>query len=293
VVVRNLAAAGMPVVGSFPMTEQPNTIDLAGQYVAVAGFFAKPPELRVYDTGSGAVAYSLNHNFAPFALQADGKLALAHNAELGECRIEWFSPAEPVPHKLAVCPRGDVRMANDRIVVDRMQGTSSSLDLVSLNGDTRSPTFFNPPGALTGFDWDGTKLAYGVQGCVGTDDTLWVEDLAGSEPPIVEGGACTAAIDTRTVRADRKGLIRVKVSCVDGCAGLLTLYSGRSVASRRSASFSIRSGGPARSVPIRLGSLAEVRRRGSKSYTARVEIDQRGTNVRAFKGTVRVLRPKS
>ena len=292
IVVRNLAASGAPVVGSFPMTEQPNTIDLAGEYVAVSGFFQRPPELRVYDAGSGAVVYKLNHNFAQYSMQSDGKLAVAHPAELGECRIEWFSPAEPVAHRLDTCPRGRVRMAGDRIAVDRLDGGTSSLDVVSLNGDRRSVTFFDPPGALSGFDWDGSRLAYGVQGCVRSDDTLWVEDLVGSDPPVVEGGACTATIDTKTARADRKGLVRLRVTCPDGCAGLLTLYSGRSVASRRSASFTIRGGG-SRTVPIRLGTLRDVRRLGSRAYQARVEVDQRGTNIRTFKRNVRVLRPKS
>ena len=291
-VVRNLAAAGAPAEASFPMTEQPNTVDLAGNYVALAGFFNKPPELRVYDTATSGVAYSINHGFAPFSMQADGKLALGHNAELsGDCRLEWYSPAEPVPHRLNVCPRGDVRMANNRIVAVRAGATTDALYVVALNGDFTSPAFFEA-GALTGFDWDGTKLAYGVQGCTRTDDKLWVDDLGGNEPPTAEGGPCTAEVLTRNARADSKGLIRVKVACADGCSGLLTLYSGRSVASRRSASFSIRSGGAARSVPIRLGTLREVRRRGSKSYTARVEIDRRGANTQAFRGTVRVLAPK-
>ena len=64
------------------------------------------------------------------------------------------------------------------------------------------------------------------------------------------------------------------------------------MASRRSASFTIRGGG-SRTVPIRLGTLRDVRRLGSRAYQARVEVDQRGTNIRTFKRNVRVLRPKS
>jgi hypothetical protein len=288
VVVRNLAAAGAPVVGSFAMTRQPNTLDLAGDHVALSGFFAAAPELIVYSL-SGAEQYKINHNFALYSLQADGKLAVAHPTAQGDCRLEWFSKAEPVAHRIDVCPRGRVRMAGDRIAVDRLQGTTSSLDVVALNGSTRSVTFFQPSGALTGFDWDGSRLAYGVQSCVRADDAVFVEDLT-SDPPVVEGGACTATIDTKKARADRKGLLRVRVSCPDGCTGELDLYRGKTSVNRRTAAVSIRSG--AKTIPIRLGTLRTVRPSG-RVLQARLVVTQRSTATRTFKGNVRVLPPKS
>jgi hypothetical protein len=290
VVVRNLAAQGAPVVASFPMTEQPNTLDLAGDHVALSGFFTKPPELRVYDLDTSAVAYTLNHNFAHYSLQADGKVAVAHPKELGECRVEWFSKAQPVAHRIEVCPRGQVRMAGDRIAIDRLDGTTSSLDVIALDGAARSVTFFQPPGALTGFDWDGSRLAYGVQGCVRADDAIFVEDLT-SDPPVVEGGPCSATIDTKTARADRKGLLRVRVSCPEGCTGALDLYQGKNTVNRRTAAVSIRSG--SKTIPIRLGTLRTVRRPGGRVLQARLVLAQRSTATRTFKGSVRVLPPKS
>ena len=295
VVVRNLGAAGNPVVASFPMTEQPNTLDLAGDHVALAGFYAKPPELRVYDINISEVAYKLNHNFAQFALQADGKVALAQTEELSsDCRIEWFSKAEPTPHRIELCPRGRIRMANDRIAFDKAEGTAgASLNVTTLAGQWRAFTFFDPGRGLTGFDFDGSRLAYGARGCIRADDAIWVDDLQSPDvdSPTVEGGRCTAAVLTKVARADRKGLVRVRVSCPEGCVGELNLYVGKSVASRRPARFTVEAGG-SRSVPIRLQSLRDVRRFGSRVYSARVSVEQRGPVTQTFKGAVRVLRPR-
>jgi hypothetical protein len=291
VVVRDLAAAGAPVVASFPMAEQPNTLDLAGNHVALAGFFSRPPELRVYDLKTSDVAYKLNHNFALFALQADGKVAVAHPTSLGECRIEWFSRAEPVAHRIDVCPRGDVRMAGDRIAVDRLEGSGSSLDVVSLNGARRSVTFFEPAGSLTGFDWDGARLAYGVQGCARVDDAVFVEDLT-SDPPVVEGSPCIASIDTKTARSDRKGLVRLRVACAEGCTAELNLFSGRNMVNTRPSRVVIPAGVASRSIPVRLQSTRPLRVRGGRLYQARIVVNQRGSGARTFKAPVRVLAPK-
>lgn len=295
VVVRNLAASDAPVVASFPMTEQPNTLDLAGSHVALAGFFAKPPELRVYDTGTSEVVNTLKHNFAQFALQSDGKVALAQTEQLSsDCRIEWFTRTDPTPHRIEFCPRGRIRMAGDRIAFDRAEGTAAvSLNVTTLDGQRRAFTIFEPGRGLTGFDFDGSRLAYASRGCIRDDDAVWVDDLQSPDvdSPVVEGGPCTAAVLTKTARADRKGLLRVRVSCPEGCAGELNLNLGKLNASRKPARFVIEAGG-SRTVPIKLGTLRDVRRSGSRVYSARVSVEQRGPVTRTFKGAVRILRPR-
>jgi hypothetical protein len=300
VVIRNLAASGSPAVGSIPMTEQPNTLDLAGDFVALAGFYAKPPELRVYEfhsVDSSEIAYKLNHNFALFALQADGKVALAHTEQLSsDCRIEWYSKAEPTPHRLEFCPAsGRIRMAGDRIAFDRSEGPAGlSLNVTTLAGARRAFTIFEPANTLTGFDFDGSRMAYGSRGCIRSDDVVWTDDLQTPDvdAPVVEGGPCTAAVLTKTARADKKGIVRVRVSCPEGCFAELSLYAGKSVASRRPARFGLVAGA-SKTVPIRLQTLRDVRRLGSRVYSARVSVDQRGPARRTFKGAVRVLRPKN
>jgi hypothetical protein len=291
VVTRDLATGA--VVGSFAMTRQPNTLDLAGDLIALSGFFAAQPEVVIHNT-AGAEQYKLNHNFAQYSLQADGKIALARTEELSaDCRIEWFSKAEPTPHRIEFCPRGRVRMAGDRIAFDRIEGTSVSLNVTTLTGQRRAFTFFDPGRGLGGFDFDGSRMAYTSRGCVRAEDTVWVDDLSSPEvdSPVVEGGPCTATIDTKTARASSKGLVRVKVTCPDGCAGDLNLYQGKNQVNTRPSAVSIRSG-RSRTIPVRLNTLRDLRKFGSRVYQARVSVEQRSAPTRTFKRAVRVLRPK-
>ena len=292
VVVRDLSAAGNPVISSFPMTRQPNTLDIAGEHVALAGFFASAPELVVYSL-TGTEEYKLNHNFAQFSLQQDGKVALAKTEQLGsDCRIEWFSKAEPVPHRIERCPRATVRMASDKIAYDRIEGSSVALEVSDLSGNWRAYTLFDPARGLTGYDFDGSRLAYGSRGCTPADDALWVDDLTGpTDQPTVEGGVCPAEVRTKTARATSKGIVRIQVRCAEGCVGDLNLYSGKSVASRKPARVSI-ARGKSKTIPIKLNSLKQVRDKGSQVYSARVSVQQHGAVTRTFKGAVRVLEPK-
>jgi hypothetical protein len=295
VIVRNLGAAGNPVVGSFPMTRQPNTLDLAGDNVALSGFFNSGPEVVIYSI-TGTEQYKLNHNFAQYSLQADGKIALAQTEQVigasETCRIEWFSKAEPVPHRIEFCPRGVVRLAGDRIAYDRLEGSAVSLNVVDLSGNNnRAFTFFDPGRGLTGFDFDGSKLAYGSRACHPADDAVWVDDLTGpTDQPTVEGGLCPAAIQTKSARSTSKGIVRMKVFCEEGCVGDLNLYSGKSVASRKPARVSI-ARGKSKTIPIKLRTLKDVRAKGSKVYSARVSVQQHGSTTRTFKRAVRVLEP--
>ena len=295
VVVRDLSAAGNPAISSFPMTRQPNTLDLAGENVALSGFFAADPEIVVYSL-TGTEQYKLNHNFAQFSLQADGKVALAQTEQVigaGEtCRIEWFSKAEPVPHRIEFCPRAVVRMAGDKIAFDRVEGSSVSLNVTDLSGNRRAFTLFDPGRAMGGFDFDGSRIAYGAEGCIDADDAVWVDDLTGPvDQPTVEGGPCPATVQTKTARATSKGIVRVKVACEEGCQGQLNLYSGKSVHSRKPARFVI-ARGKSKTIPIKLSTLKQVRDKGSRVYSARVAVEQRGSVTRTFKGAVRVLEPK-
>jgi hypothetical protein len=295
VVTRDLSQPGNPVIASFPMTRQPNTLDIAGEHIALSGFFASPPELIVYSL-EGAEQYKLNHNFAQFSLQQDGKVALAQSEQVvdaGEkCRIEWFSKAEPVPHPIDFCPRGPVRMVGDRIAFDRTEDDAVTLNITDLTGNRRAFAYFEPGRALGSYDFDGARLAYGVQGCIDADDAVWIDDLTGPvDQPTVEGGVCPAAILTKTARATSKGIVRLRVQCEEGCTGELNLRSGKSVVSRKPARFTI-ARGKSKTIPIKLGSLKDVRAKGSKVYSARVSVEQHGATPRTFKRAVRVLEPK-
>jgi hypothetical protein len=295
VVTRNLAEPGTPVVGSFPMTRQPNTLDLAGDYVALSGFFGQQPEVVVHNT-AGAEQYKLNHNFAEYSLQSDGKLALSQTEQLSsDCRIEWFSREQPTPHRIEFCPRGPIRMAGNRIAFDRREPGNAvvSLNLTTLDGQRQAYTVFDPASSLIGYDFDGARLAYGVRGCTRAQDTIWVDDLGttGTDSPTVEGGPCTANVETKNARATSKGIVRLRVRCPEGCNASLSLYKGKSVMTRRPGTAVIAPGG-VKTIPVKLSTLFDVRRKGSQVYSARVSVEQRGAQTRTFKRGVRVLKPK-
>ena len=153
-------------------------------------------------------------------------------------------------------------------------------------------TLFEPAGTQGGFDWDGARLAYVVEGCVEPDDRVVIEDLA-SDPPVVEGGECPAVLGPARVRPDRRGLLRVRVGCPAGCFGQLNLYSGRSQVNTRSPQVELTEG-RSRSVPIRLqsGVLRQLRARGSRVLQARLGVIQRSGHERFYRRAVRVLAPR-
>jgi hypothetical protein len=289
-VVRDLAADGA-VVDAFPVSQRPGRVDLASDHVAYSTAQGADRGVFVREVGAASAAYHVPGALSHWSLQPDGKLAIGYPPQLGDCRIDWHSKADPAAHRLDVCPLSRVVLAGDRIAFQRREGASDSIDLVGLDGTRRSVVFSQPVGAFTGFDWDGTRLAYGVQGCLRADDRVYVEDLT-SEPPVVEGGECAVTMTPKAVRASKSGLVRVKVTPTEGAEGTLVLYHRKQQASTRMVPFTVAAG--TKSVPNRLheGTMKKLRARGSLLLQARAVVAQRSGSGRTYKRGIRVLPPK-
>jgi hypothetical protein len=291
IVVRDLASEGAPVVSSFPVAQRPVRVELAGGHLAYSTAQGADRGVFVREVGAESDSYTVPGATSQWSLQPDGKVAVAYPEALGGCRVDWHSKAEPSAHRLDVCPLSRVVLAADRIALQRREGAIDSLDLVGLDGARRSVVFTEPGGGFHGFDWDGTRLAYTVQGCLRADDRVYLEDLA-SDPPLVEGGECAVAIGPRTVRASKSGLVRLRLTPADGAEGVLVLWHGRQQATTREVRFAVASG--TRSVPNRLnrGTLNKLRARGSLLLQARATVTQRSGSGRTYRRAVRVLPPK-
>ncbi len=295
IVIRNLAGEGAPVVASYGVdgftAQYLDRVQLAGDFLAYS-VSQGPPRVVVLEGATERIR--VDTFSANWSLQPDGKLAIGYASTTGGaggCRIEWHSKADPAAHRLEVCPFGRIVLAGDRIAfVRRDTGAGTdSLDVVNLAGQSRSVTFFEPTGSIGGFDWDGTRLAYGVEGCLDADDRVYLEDLAEGEPPLVEGGECPAAISPKTLRSPRNGLLRLRLDCPEGCEGKLNLFQGRRMMNTKPSAFAVPPG--AQTVPVRLqGGL--FRKSRSRVMEVRAEVTQRGGSGRVYKRAVRVLAPK-
>ena len=292
IVVRDLAAAGAPTVASIPITLIPSRVDLAGDHVAYRAAQGTGAAIFVRELGADADAYTVPTASSFWSLQPDGKLAVSHfSGEAGGCRIEWHSKAEPVAHRLEVCPLSRVVMAGDRIAFQRREATSDSLDVVGLDGSGRSVVFSEPRASFNGFDWDGARLAYGISGCLSRDDRVYFEDLT-SEPPLVEGGECAVTITPKTVRASKSGLVRITVTPTDGAFGTTVLYFGKKQASTRLIPFAVISGPQSMLQRLNGVALKQLKDKGSVVLTARVAVVQRSGESKTYKRAIRVLRAK-
>jgi hypothetical protein len=292
-VVRDLAGEGTPVLASFPLSPQAAVkVDLAGDHVAYSTSQGANRGVFVRELGAASDAYRVPTPSSQWSLQPDGRVAIAYPAALGGCRIDWHSKAEPTAHRLDVCPLSRVVLAGDRIAFQHREGTTDSIDVVTLDGSRRSVVLTEPGGGFHGFDWDGTRLAYTVQGCRRADDRVYVGDLA-TDPPLVEGGECAVAIAPKTVRASRSGLVRLRLTPEDGADGTLVLYRGNQQATTRLVPFEV-APGATRSVPNRVhrGTFAALRKRGSLVLQARASVIQRSGSARTYRRAIRVLAPK-
>lgn len=291
IVVRDLASDGAPTLATFPVTIPAGKVDLAGDHVAWSVNQGTGAGVYVRGFGGASGGYEVPGETGQWSLQADGKLAAAYPERLGGCRIDWHSKADPAAHRLDVCPLSRVVMAGDRIAFQRRDATSDSLDVVGLDGARRSVVFSEPANAFSGFDWDGTRLAYAVNGCLNADDRVYFEDLT-SEPPLVEGGECPVTLGPKTVRATKSGLVRVNVAPADGAAGTLVLYRGKNQASTRPVPFEIAPGSKPVANRLNGAALKPMRERGSVVLQARAVVTQRSGSSRTYKRAIRVLPPK-
>jgi hypothetical protein len=229
-------------------------------------------------------------NIVQFSLQADGKLAVKEQTE-NTCRIAWYSKAEPTAHNIEVCPFGDVKLAGDRMVYEREQDAEASLELRSLTGQTQTVAAFGAAGMMTGHDFDGTRVAYGVGGCVPRTDAVYVDDLAGPASA-AQSTQCPVVISKAKVRASSSGLVKIGLTCKAGCQGSITLRrGGRSAV--RDAKRVFQNPGSGK-VTLRLSSAArrELADKGTLAVSAQVQAGNLNGIPRDYKRTIRLLEPK-
>jgi hypothetical protein len=290
IVVRDLTAPNAPVIHDVPVAGVTTAIDLAGQHLAISRIAGDTVKVGVHDLGTGSQAYEAADDSTLLALQADGKL-LTRETVGSSCRIAWYSKAEPVPHRLDVCPVEGVRFAADRIALGRESGSGINIDLMRLDGQSTPVASFAAGSLLNGFDFDGSRLAYGAAGCSTSEDRVYIDDLAGPPPP-VEGGPCPASISKSRVRATGSGKVTVRFKCPNGCSGFLTLRRGGDQVVRSVAFLNDPPG--TRKATMRLTRSARrlLRERGSLVVQARLQADQRGPSPRTFKRAIRLLAPR-
>ena len=290
VVVRDLTAPNAPVIHSIPVEGETESVDLAGQHLAIGRIGSGATfQTIVRDLASDTEAYRAQR-IGPSSLQADGKLVLRVGPGSG-CRLEWYSKAEPVAHTLNVCPVEGIKMAGDRIAIGREAADGkATLDLLALDGQITTLATFGNGSLLNGFDFDGTRVAYAVGGCSNTQDKVYIDDLAG--PAATEGGPCPGSIRSSKVRASSSGKVTVKFSCEEGCSGFLTLHRGGKQIVRSVDLLEEEPGTGKATMRLTSSSLKLLRSRGSLSVQARLQVQQRGGPARTFKRAIRLLEPK-
>jgi hypothetical protein len=290
VVVRDLAIDGAPVVASLPQSALVSELDLAGQHIALQRVTGQKQELAVRDLAQASDAYTVPGPFEGFSLQADGKLAVEHTVDEGSCRIEWFSKAEPTAHRVEVCPFGHVNLAGDRLAMYRAVPSGATLDLVGLAGGTAAVASFTGFTHLRGFDFDGSRVAYGLRGCSSSQDVIYVDDLVGT-PPMTEGGPCPGAISKSNVRVSSRGTFKVGFSCTLGCEGFMTLRRGGKQIVKAITEVDRDPGSGKAKMELTAATRKLLKERGSLVVQARLQANQRGPSPRTFKRAIRLTAP--
>lgn len=123
-----------------------------------------------------------------FDLQPDGKIAVAYrllsaDVQTGPTTVAWFSPSEPHAHIRIRGRTTLVRVARDRMAVERfLTSRRSALEVTDLSGRVQSVARFARPARLrTSFDFDGQRI-------------VWASDLITATrvdcPPPGQGRPC-------------------------------------------------------------------------------------------------------
>jgi len=292
IVVRDLVAAGSPVLASIPQTKKALGLQLAGQHVAIYGLDGNSGEMRVRDLAAGSDAYKITGDVLGAALQADGKLAVATAPSgTGGCRVDWYSKAEPVAHKIDVCPIGDVKLVGDRIALVRESGSGVVLDIVDLSGAlVRTVARFGAADMLSGFDFDGSRVAYAVSGCTQAGDTVYIDALTGETSP-ADSTKCPVSIGKSNVRASSSGLVRVGFKCSAGCQGYFTIVRGGKAIVKDVRLINQKPGSGKAIVRLKPSAFKQLRSAGSLAVQARLQAGQRSGQPRTFKRSFRLLAP--
>jgi hypothetical protein len=265
------------VVGRLDAPREPAThlplenvgrIDLAGDYVASA----TPYNLEVLDRRDGRRLYASETRLygggsqyyaGAIDLQPDGKLGALLVKRDGDCRVAWFSPAEPRPHVVgrAACFPGGLQMRSDYIAYARPR----ALVVSDLAGHTRTIARFRGrsdrttgPGA---FAFDGRRLAYGVARCDARRTLLLRASLDGPVWPDRDPLVCPLRVLRRTGFASaRRRVARVPVRCPRGCSGTVRVSD-----TGQYHDFSVTPDGKRMRVPLDARTVRELKRRGSAS----------------------------
>lgn len=208
IVVRDLAANSDVATLPAPAGKRLSRVQLAGRFLAwvEAEPVAGSGDLVVYDLTAGAESYRVP-GVGLYSLQSDGKVVriAPQPGAPDECsgQLAWHAPGEPESHLLGGCPRGAPVAAGDRVLY--LDADSADLQIVSLTGASPAQTVVDStaPGVVQSIDFDGSRAAYTVAGCLPQLGQVYVDDLNG--PAAVEGAECPFAVSRSRVRASRSG----------------------------------------------------------------------------------------
>lgn len=265
--VRDLATGDeeeLPVAA----TSEVFSVDFAGRYVA----YLRAPatyefeQIVVYDRAARANAYTVE--FAPeldegFALRPDGAIAVSVDnpdttpTPCATDRFEWYSPAEPFAHPLAVegC-YGSLDFAGDRILYSAGSGR---LEARTLAGEVTPVARFGRVNSYDGFDADSRQVTYSLPRC-GGGYSIMVHQLAA--PPATAGPpGCPAHLRSSTIRA-RDAYATVRLRCPRGCQGQLRLSHKGDTIARRPFRATQRSAARGVRVQLFVGFRSRLRRAG-------------------------------
>jgi hypothetical protein len=206
-------------------------VSAAGNFVAYTVLAAAgAATLVVADRTTGAAVTRLAFARAPdtFDVQADGTVAVAERLGPDEQKIGWVRAGETGLHTLVARTRRlGLSLAGDRVAYARATSAGAAEIVVQALDGPFVPASF-PIATPTGFDFDGTRVAFASSECVYTALADGVP--AGGATP---AGPCPRAKTLVRPAAPsvaltrRKRAVRVRLACPmageDGCRGRVVL----------------------------------------------------------------------
>lgn len=220
-----------------PETTDVTDLRLAGRYVGFVRHLGSVREVVVADRSDGSEVLMLREKRdfvgfpVGFALQADGKVAIALNRDGARPELAWASPDDPTPNPLPVTPFSldfyvDLAMARDRIAFvynayDACGSDSSDTYGVGLTDLSGQMAHVGPPGyrgRIGSRGFDGRLIAWRrfAEGPVMLQD-LEREPAHLRRPPPCRRYAKPAArlFAPRRGIVDSRGRLRLRASCLD------------------------------------------------------------------------------
>jgi hypothetical protein len=239
VALANVSAPGT-AASKFASADGP--FQISGNFIAYqAGDPSKGSTTVVKKLTTNSVAYETPPMPAfattQLALQEDGSLLLlgqgtpacpqAREPRRQAYPAEWFSLASPVAHQLGCFYASALRpVAGKWVALAPGPGSDASLVLLDFASGSRSTlAVFPDPGMLESyqppltpvFDFDGTRLAWVQETCVGTAVQL-TPDVHAMAPGPLPSKLCPVQFHIHgALHATPSGTVRVSVSCPQGC----------------------------------------------------------------------------